>query len=82
VALPLPPTHLVERQKERDRESLYTHSVENDKFGEGEPVKNLGCVLPLLSLNNLTKHEKKEKEREVGILNSLIPKRSTKLSSC
>src|SRR5262249_55392037 len=31
--LPLPPTHLVERQKERDRESLYTHPLENDKFG-------------------------------------------------
>src|SRR5262245_35255880 len=35
VVLPLPPTHLVERQKERRRESLCTHPLENDKFGEG-----------------------------------------------
>src|SRR5262245_46706364 len=33
VALPLPPTHLVKRQNERDREFLYTHPQENDKFG-------------------------------------------------
>ena len=35
MALLPPPTHLVKRQKERDRESLPTHSPENDKFGEG-----------------------------------------------
>jgi hypothetical protein len=32
--------------------------------GSSEPVKNLGvCGLALLSLNNLAKHEKREKER-------------------
>ena len=35
VALLLLPTHLVKRQKERDRESLYTHPLENDKFRIG-----------------------------------------------
>jgi len=35
VALPLPPTHLVKRQKERDRESLCTHPLKNDKCGGG-----------------------------------------------
>jgi hypothetical protein len=58
VALLLLPTHLVERQKERDRESLCTHPLKNDKFAEGEPVKNLGmCLLPHLSLVDLVKHQ-------------------------
>jgi hypothetical protein len=33
VALLLLPNYLVERQKERRRESLYTHPLKNDKFG-------------------------------------------------
>jgi len=32
--------------------------------GDGEPVRNPGvCGFALLSLNNLAKHEKREKER-------------------
>ena len=70
MALPLPPTHLVKRQKERDRESLSTHPLENDKFAEGEPVRNPGvCLLRHLSLINLAKHQN-EREGEIERLHT------------
>jgi len=63
VALLLLPTYLVERQKERDRESLHT-PWEMTSSGRVILSEIGGCVLPLLSLNDIAKHENEEKKRD------------------